>query len=99
MVLKSRVRHVGGRPAPKCFLPRPSPLIDLITQSRKILIKIVNSKMAVFYSTYAFYPSYSIYFSYVYTGYYSDPVPAALKAEGAAGGGGPALAAPPPPPQ
>ncbi len=56
--------------------------------------------MAVLYYPQRFYDYYLFIFSFflcVYTGYYSDPVPAALKAEGAAGGGGPAIAPPPGP--
>ncbi len=53
--------------------------------------------MAVFYSLYAFYLPFFIFFSCVYTGYYSDPVRRLRRARDAAGGGGPAVAPPPGP--
>jgi hypothetical protein len=53
--------------------------------------------MAILQSLTTFRLLFIYFFSCVYTGYYSDPVPAALKAEGAAGGGGPAIAPPPGP--
>ncbi|CAA9376165.1 hypothetical protein AVDCRST_MAG84-4736 [uncultured Microcoleus sp.] len=45
--------------------------------------------MAILQSLTAFLLLFIYFFSCVYTGYYSDPVPAALKAEGVAGGGRP----------
>jgi len=56
--------------------------------------------MAVLYYPQRFYGYYLFIFSFllcVYTGYYSDPVPAALEILEVAAGGGEALAQPPPP--
>jgi hypothetical protein len=68
-----------------------------VTQSKNILYLLHIQKMAILQSLTTFLLLFAYFLSCVYTGYYSDPVPAALKAEGAAGGGGPAIAPPPGP--